>query len=468
MNNNIYKNILKKSPFGFAYHKVVMDKDGEVIDYIFLETNSAFEELTGLKNSNIINKKITEIIPKIKESEEFDWIKFYGEVAINGVEKDFEQYSITLDKWYKVQAFSFEKYYFATVFLDFTHNKESEIQIFNQKQQFELAVNGSRDGIWDWNLLTNEVYFSPRWKEQLGYEDNEIENSYSNFQSLIHPDDLEMVARKINSYLKGNLKVYDLEFRMRHKDGSYRWINARGKALNDSKGVPYRMAGSHTDITEKKKLEEKILEEKENQKTILNGLPGIYIQLFDKNMNVIFYNDEIKKRYNISPENENKPCYEYILNRKEPCKNCTARRAIKTKKVQENEAKDLDGNILGDFRTREFRWWRNALGKHFANFGAGKENEVFFGVIGGIAHHDDFIEFFRPSGVIRFEDFNIESARRNLILEDRLSVKRTIVIADTRMVASNDQVSAAGVLTEKRHVERLHAVPHTACRNHIR
>ncbi|MGB4659081.1 MAG: diguanylate cyclase [Mobilitalea sp.] len=137
-------------------------------------------------------------------------------------------------------------------------------EITKKKEQVSLAIKGSNDGIWDWNILTNETYYSPRWKDQLGYEDDEIANKYISFENLIHPADYERVKDTFNRYFDKKLEVFDVEFRMHHKDGSYRWIEARGEALWDENGRAYRMAGSNTDITNRKESEQalKISEEK--------------------------------------------------------------------------------------------------------------------------------------------------------------------------------------------------------------
>ncbi|MFC1838722.1 PAS domain S-box protein [Thermodesulfobacteriota bacterium] len=136
-----------------------------------------------------------------------------------------------------------------------TKLKETEKSLKKSQEQYILAVRGSQDGIWDRDLRDNSLYLSPRWKEILGYEDHELPNAFSTFENLLHPDDKSRILDNIRNYLNDQIPVYSIEFRLQHKDGSYRWILARGEALRDENGIPYRMAGSHTDITEHKRNE---------------------------------------------------------------------------------------------------------------------------------------------------------------------------------------------------------------------
>lgn len=132
-------------------------------------------------------------------------------------------------------------------------SEKTKLELTSAKERFSLAVQGSNDGIWDWDLRTNEVYYSPRWKSMVGYEEHEIRDHFSSFEDLLHPDDRNRVLEEVNRYLQGSHHSYSIEFRFRHKNGTYRWILARGLAFRDEHGHPYRMAGSHTDITEQKK-----------------------------------------------------------------------------------------------------------------------------------------------------------------------------------------------------------------------
>ncbi|UBF25309.1 PAS domain-containing protein [Kovacikia minuta CCNUW1] len=123
------------------------------------------------------------------------------------------------------------------------------------EERWQLAVRGNNDGIWDWNLKTNEVFYSTRWKEMLGYTDSEISNSIEEWEQRIHPDDREAVLAIHRAHIEGKTPYYIAEYRLRCKNGTNKWILSRGQALWDEAGVAIRIAGSHTDISDRKQAE---------------------------------------------------------------------------------------------------------------------------------------------------------------------------------------------------------------------
>lgn len=142
------------------------------------------------------------------------------------------------------------------VFRDITERKRSEAELLRSRERFELAVRGSQDGLWDWDPQSGEIYYSPRWKSILGYEDHEIASRIEEWEARLHPDERERVLAANRAHIEGLTTHYEYEYRLRHKDGSYRWILSRGVALRDANGKAYRVAGSHVDITERKRAEE--------------------------------------------------------------------------------------------------------------------------------------------------------------------------------------------------------------------
>ncbi len=130
-------------------------------------------------------------------------------------------------------------------------------------ERLELALRGSNDGVWDWNILDNSVYFSPRWKEIIGYSDEELVNEVPTWTDRIHPDDVEATWESINEHINSITEYYEGVHRLKHKDGHWVWILDRGKALYDSSGKATRMIGTHTDISEEKAMQLKAMHQKQ-------------------------------------------------------------------------------------------------------------------------------------------------------------------------------------------------------------
>jgi PAS domain S-box-containing protein len=146
---------------------------------------------------------------------------------------------------------------------DAQRNLEAKVEERTQalrtsQERYILAERAVNDGIWDWNILTHEYYLSPRWNKILGYAEGELPNVESIFFELVHPDDKARASEVFQRHLE-NKERYSAEIRLRHKDGSYRWVLDRGEAMRDDAGNPVRMIGSITDITERKAAEAELI-----------------------------------------------------------------------------------------------------------------------------------------------------------------------------------------------------------------
>lgn len=148
-----------------------------------------------------------------------------------------------------------------SVALDITNRKKEEELLREVEERWQFALEGSEDGVWDWNFETNEVFYSKRFKEILGFDENEWKNEHSEVMERVHPDDYENVLAQINDHLQGKTSNYSSEYRIQHKNGTYLWTHNRGKVIRwDRNGKPSRMIGTCSDITPRKSLEEKIKE----------------------------------------------------------------------------------------------------------------------------------------------------------------------------------------------------------------
>ncbi len=161
---------------------------------------------------------------------------------------------------------------------DITERKRIEEALRASEARYTLVARGANDGIWDWDLRTNTVYYSPRYLEILGYTPDEVQNLLDEWTKRIHPDDAENVIRANKRCADGEVDNFAVEYRMRHKDGVYRWILGRGASLKDERGVVIRMAGTHTDITRRKRDEEALRESQDQLAKIFRFTPvGISI-----------------------------------------------------------------------------------------------------------------------------------------------------------------------------------------------
>ena len=157
------------------------------------------------------------------------------------------------------------------VIRDITERQRAAEALRQSDERYELAVRGAGVGLWDWDIRTGKLYYSSRWKMLFGYDENEIGDSLEDWVRLLHPDEREQILKLQEDFLAGTSSTIAIEYRLRHKDGSYRWIAAHGLAVRDEQGRAYRFVGSHGDITDRKRAEEALRRSEEQlaERTVL-------------------------------------------------------------------------------------------------------------------------------------------------------------------------------------------------------
>ena len=139
---------------------------------------------------------------------------------------------------------------------DITKSKLMEAELQESEARWRFALEGSGNGVWDWNTVTNRVFFSEQWKAMLGYDEKEIDDTLNEWDSRVHPDDKDAVHADIEAHLSGQTAFYQNEHRVLCKDGSYKWILDRGKVIEwTNDGKPLRVIGTHSDISDRKRVE---------------------------------------------------------------------------------------------------------------------------------------------------------------------------------------------------------------------
>lgn len=200
---------------GFAYHKIVVDKAGKPIDYVFLEVNHAFEKMTGLKREHIIGKKVTEVLRGI-EKDPADWIGIYGCVALTGETVQFENYNESLAKWFKVMSYCPEKGYFVAIFEDITERKKAEELLKENEIKFRTVADFTYD--WEYWIAPNGhmIYVSPSCKRITGYDANEFIKDPKLLTRLVNPEDKSVVGSHFD--LISSEELHAVDFRILTRD----------------------------------------------------------------------------------------------------------------------------------------------------------------------------------------------------------------------------------------------------------
>lgn len=181
---------------------------------------------------------------------------------------------------------------------DITAQKQFEQNLRSSEERLKLAVTGTSDGIWDWNLTTNEVYWSDRTFEMLGFAPGEVPSHHRGLK-LVHPEDLERVSRSFRAHADQGLP-YNAEYRLQTKCGEYRWFSVRGAVVRDEDGTPQRMAGSITDITERVRLKqrlEEVLQNTDEQLRVLIEASPLAIGAIDREGRILSWNHAAERIY---------------------------------------------------------------------------------------------------------------------------------------------------------------------------
>jgi|GEM_PF-457025 PAS domain S-box-containing protein len=228
----------------------------------FLRVNRKFEEVLGYSAPEIANMSPLDLF----EGPDRDLVAQRIEQVFNEGEGEVEAFFVTKERDHIPYYFTGlrtminGKPHLLGVGIDITARREAEAARRQSEERLRLAVAASGTGLWDWDLRTNRVYFSPEWKRQLGYEDLELPNRFEEWESRLHPEDHDRAVATVQAYIENPWPDYEIEFRLRHKDGSYRWILAKADLYFDETGRPVRMMGSHLDITRRKLMEQELEE----------------------------------------------------------------------------------------------------------------------------------------------------------------------------------------------------------------
>ncbi|MEH1793965.1 GAF domain-containing protein [Nostoc sp.] len=220
----------------------------------FTYINGQAERLLQKKQNELLGKNIWEVFPEIIGT---TFYREYHKAILEQVSVEFEEFYPPLNCWLQVHGYP-AKDGLSIYFQDITERRRTTEALRESEERWQLALHGNNDGIWDWNLKTNEVFFSTQWKEMLGYKDHEVSNGWDEWIKRIHPDERDLVLQAFQDHFAKKTPFYVCEYRVQCQNGSYKWILDRGQALWDALGDIVRMVGSYTDITDRKRADEEL------------------------------------------------------------------------------------------------------------------------------------------------------------------------------------------------------------------
>ncbi|WP_214658870.1 PAS domain S-box protein [Candidatus Formimonas warabiya] len=265
---------------------------GDILDF----TQAALDfygysdnELKGMKIYEINTADLRTIFRNLKEVKRFHEKSFFYQHRLkNGEIRDVEVYSGLTE--------IFGKKIVHSIIFDITDKQRMEQELRESQERLAWVIRGSKAGIWDYDLVHHRLYIDKQWKAILGYEEHEIPDELGDWRSRCHPEDRSRVTDMASHYITGKNEKYELEYRMRHKNGTYRWVHATGKLIFDWENCPIRFVGSIIDVTDHKQVEELHHEMEERLKEFAQAVPdasfivdedGRHIEIFGNYQKII-------------------------------------------------------------------------------------------------------------------------------------------------------------------------------------
>ncbi|WP_289054681.1 PAS domain S-box protein [Carboxylicivirga marina] len=271
-----YRLFFKNMVNGAALYKAIVNAKGEIIDFILEEVNPSFIKFTGLDDINLTQYRLSHIMSSLDDINFKSKLEAYALVTKTGVSKEFIHYSKGLNKWFKIFAFRPCSGYLASIAEDITEQYFMNEKLKLERKKALNVIEGNLAGTWEWSLKDDSVQINAYWKHRLGYNLDELgELTRRTWEALIHPDGRQSVVNVVDRFINQEIEHFNVEFQQQKKDGSWIWVNARGKIVDrDVNMHPKQVAGTLIDITVKKELELRLLENENRLQVIFDHAPA--------------------------------------------------------------------------------------------------------------------------------------------------------------------------------------------------
>jgi len=342
---DFYKHLIEELPIGYVLLEFIYNEDDIKYNYKFKEVNCVFEKETGLREEEVVGKKLLDVFWHLDQSE-LEKLDYNFQRVMEQGKQEFEFHFRTTGKWYRVSMFSPFRNYFAMYFMGITNEKKQLAELENSRKRMENILEGTNAGTWEVNKQTGERFYNRRWAEMLGYK---LEELYpidkETWEKLVYPDDLAAQLSRDKKLYNKEIEFYDEEYRMLHKDGSTVWIQDRGKVISwTEEGDPHIISGTHTDVTKRKNLELELSHERNLFMTTLISV-GDGVISTDKKGLVVFINKAAEQLTGWTNEDARGKSFEEVFNTINR-QTCEKSRNIFKKVINSGEKHEMSGNTV--------------------------------------------------------------------------------------------------------------------------
>ncbi len=292
-----YRGMFENMFEGVAIYQPI--DEGE--DFLLVGLNDRGAQIDKLDPEEALGRKASEVFPSIRDLGLLDALQRVSRTGLSEQMPVAQYKGNRIAGWRENFIYKLPSDEVVAIYKDTTELKQIEEQLLETKERFEFAMQATNTGLWDWNIQTCETVFNEQWADMAGYCLDELRPlSIQTWTELCHPEDLRRSNELLQKHFAGESDFYECEARMHHKQGHWVWVLDRGKIIEwDSSGNPLRMIGTHTDISERKKAELELFEQKAHFESIFLNTHDAIVY-FDNNHNIFNINDQFTKMFGYS------------------------------------------------------------------------------------------------------------------------------------------------------------------------
>lgn len=258
-------------PIGVAHLCVLYAEDGRPLDVRIRKVNDGYVQLVGLTRASVEGRLFSDIFGSTR-APDADYLAIYGRIARDGGEAMFDTFFELCGKYFHVYTYQTGKDECTAIFSDITVRRRGDEALRDSEARLRLAVDIAKLGAWEWSVADGRVVLSAQWKRLLGYAEHELPDELATWDSRVHPEDRDAARAALQSFVARPEGTMQSEYRIRHRDGSYRWMISRAIADIGSDGTARRLIGTMLDVTQQKISEQRVKEAAQHDP--LTGLPN--------------------------------------------------------------------------------------------------------------------------------------------------------------------------------------------------